>query len=1139
MAVHLRCHSEYSISHGMIRLTGENELGLIAKERGISTVALTDSNNVHGAVAHYKSCQRHGIKPILGCHANFAFENQNFSVTLLCENETGFDNLSSLLTAAQLHNNGYIDFANLTADELKGLFVCFGYESNIAAALTSNNTKKAKAHFDAWAKLCEDEHLICALSFANRRNEKDITPWLAKLATENGIATIATHPALFANAKDFEHHEIRVCIANAWQLESKTRPKPYTKDQYFWSDKELKNKFAKWQGCIDNAEEIARRCNFDFKLKKSSQFPKFLVNNEVVTDTQGLLREQAQQGLAELGLDDSKVQQYEDRLKIELDVICSKGFADYFLIVAEMVKFAKESGIPVGPGRGSGAGSLVAYVLKITTVDPLEYDLLFERFLNPERTELPDFDIDFCKRRRNEIFAHARDQYGKDCVAQVATFGSLKAKAVVRDVCRVLSLPYSMGDTMARLIPETLNITLGEARKESLELNKYIKSEKVLERVWNHSLALEGLPRQVSTHAAAILIAPKPITEFSPLALIAGKNNSEPVCQYDKDAAEAVGLIKFDILGLKNLTMLKHAEHLIKQHHKKFSLEKIPLTDKKTYQLYQVGKTIGVFQCESTGMIALMKQIAPQQIEDIALTISLFRPGVLSNNMHKTYLNHRKNKEQIHYPHKLAEPVLEPTYGVMIYQEQVMRLSQVLADFSLAKADQLRAAIGKKNVQAMSKLKHDFIEQSSTKIGEQAARKLFNEIQEFAGYGFNKSHAIAYALLSYQTAYCKANYRTEFFASALSVWQDDPKTQAQLLDDAKVQKIKVLSPCINNPSAEFSVVDETTIRFGLGSVRGIGSVVANEIVRVHDEDGKFTSLDNFCERMPRELVNRRLLEGLILAGACDCLNEDANITANQFRPQLHASAQFSMEHAAYVKQHENQENLFGGAVEEKTTESKITFDPTIKPQSLIEQLIAEEEVLGKPLTKDYFDVYQHFLRKEKISPLADDENLAGKHLWAGHVVRHITNHRIRDQKRLVFILSDGTATVEVNAKPHMAEGIDFDARGLVVFVEGIFENTFNGMRVLTASNIYDIDKWCARHTKITLDISSEKDKFNELLNYLENLKKDYAASDGPDFHLRLHDDEISGEIDLGIKLALPAQHLIAIEDQTGAKTFFQ
>lgn len=1132
---HLHCHSEYSISHGMLRLRGASELGRLAAERGIGAVALTDTNNIHAAIRHQASCRRHGVKPILGCVASFIRADQHFQATLLCQDASGFRNLAGILTQAQLENGGRIDAASLDRHDTQGLIMLNGYGGDACAALRQGKQALARDLLGQWREVFPEGRLGCEITFGGRLDEDILAHHLATLAQQAGIPAVAAHPVLFASAKDYYHHEVRTCIANSWKLESKARPRLHTERQFFLSAEEMRHVFREWPGALANAAEIARRCNYDFGLHTKPQFPHFLNSGE---DAPTLLRKRAAAGLERLHPPAGDRGKFARRLASELEVIVAKGFADYFLIVADFVQFARDHDIPVGPGRGSGAGSLVAYALGITGVDPLRYGLLFERFLNLERTALPDFDIDFCTDRRGEIIAHARQVYGADCVAQVVTFGSLKAKAVVRDVCRVLGLGYMTGDRFARLIPTDLNITLTDARSKASDLDGFIREQPAHEQVWEHSLALEGMPRQPSTHAAAILIAPNPLTEYCPLMIIGDHHASEPVCQYDKDAAEAIGLVKFDFLGLKNLTMLHLAEREVRKKHKDFRLADIDLHDTASLRIYCKGNTVGVFQCESQGMIALMRQMQPSSLEDIALVISMYRPGVLATNMHRTYLANRANPAATEYPHELVRTVLEPTFGVMIYQEQVMRLSQVLAGFSLAKADTLRTAIGKKDVALMARLGDDFIAASTKFLGANGARKLFAAIKEFAGYGFNKSHAVAYALVSLQTAFLKANHRAIFYAASLTTWVDDSKTQALLLEDARTSahgkegQVEVLLPCVNASRPEFTATGNATIRYGLGSVRGIGIKFARQLVAERDTNGKFASLEELCGRMPQELINRRVLVNLIWAGACDCLMATAGEPA-AWRPELESQIDAALDYVSFQRQHANQENLFGNKEGTRAATHGNNGNGPARPWHQEALLQKEEVALGVPLSGNYYDIYRWLLRNLGCLRKVADSVGDGMHTWAGHVSKYTTNARIREQGREVFVISDGTASVEVNTqRKAVDDDVELSGTGTVVVVEAKVGKNYHGdTNILRAHRVHSLDHWCAAFARTLLRPAGVADT-QWVLDVLRALREKRAP--GPTaLCLQLQQDSLAGEIDLGLRLTLKAGDLVKLAERLG------
>lgn len=1083
---HLQCHSEFSLTHGIIRLGKKHErsLGALAAARDIPAVALTDTNNVYGAIQHYESCIAHGVKPILGCQAAFGDAEHGFHATLLCEDRAGFVSLSKLLTAAQKDGGGRIDPAALRPDDCRGLIMLSGYGGDAAAALLQRRPAEAQRRVERWIELFGRENLALQLSFGGRAQEDAAALRLAELAAANGLCVAAAHPVLYPDPADFDAHEVRACIANTWAYVDESRPKPHSKKQHMPDAAEMRELFKDFPEALANAREIARRCNYDFGVNAAPLFPK--IPGTAAGEAAAALRAAAAAGLAALPALAKKKQDYAARLEHELGVIIDKGFADYFLIVADLARFAKASGIPIGPGRGSGAGSLVAYALGITATDPLRYGLLFERFLNPERTALPDFDIDFCKDRRDEVIEHARATYGEDCVAQVITFGSLKARAVVRDVARVLGLGYGQGDALARLIPEAIGITLAEARADSKDLDRQIAGGGH-EQLWRYCLALEGLPRQASTHAAAILIAPRPLVEFCPVTAVGDSKKTRLVSQYDKDCAEKIGLIKFDILGLKNLTMIDGAVRLVRERTDPgFAIEAIDLEDPKAYELYGKGDKVGIFQCESRGMVELIKRIGPRTVEDIAIAISLYRPGALNNDMDEKFLANRRSPEDIVYEHPKMEPILAETSGAMVYQEQVMLLTRELAGFSLAEADTLRAAIGKKDAAAMAKLRRKFVAGGAKLLGADRAAKLFEEIKEFAGYGFNKSHAIAYALLSVQTAFLKANHPLEFFTAALSAWDGDVRGQEALLRDLKSKNrpgVGVLPPCVNESEAAFSIAKGAKrgpglVRYGLASIRAVGAAAAAAIVAARAA-GPYRDLDDLCRRVPMADLNRRALESLVDAGACDALLPEIDAVGAR-RAALAASCAAAIEEAEHLLRNANQDSLFGGAGADAAPPRRPPAAAAWSPQEL---LAREHQALGATLSGEFSDILKRLRAAgggknwRPVKTVADMPNGAAG-TWIGHVARRVTSARLRSQGKEVFILDDGDATAEVKVARDLVRSIRLETPGNIVVVRGEVDSDERRIYQpsIQASGVQLLDDWLAAGVRrMTVDCAKEED----------------------------------------------------------------
>ena len=1090
---HLRLHSEYSLHQGLVRLEGDDEIGRLAAERGIAAVAITDSNNIHAALHHQQSCLRHGVKPIVGCHAQFADKAGACAATVLCESEEGYRNLCRLLSEAQLGNDGSIDLGGLAPSDLAGLIVLLGQESDVAGHLRRDKPKLAAEALARWRRLCADDALAIELTFAGRELEELISLELAKLGGALGLPAVAAHPVMFAREDDFEAHEMRVCIANAWQLDDSERPHLHNQRQHLLSAKEMAELFAAWPEALANARAVALRCNFHFDTEAKPQFAKLAGQ---AGDAGAALRSLVADGLKPLlaAADEPRRRLYRERADSELEVIVAKGFADYFLIVADLVRFAKDNAIPVGPGRGSGAGSLVAYTLGITGIDPLAYDLLFERFLNPERSSLPDFDIDFCKNRRDEIIEHARTSYGADCVCQVVTYNTMKAKAVVRDVCRALGKPYAVGDNLARLITDKLNITLSEARLANDGLEAYIGQEG-LERAWELALALEGVVRQASTHASAVLIAPSPITSYCPLALVGDRDNANPVSQFDMKAAESIGLIKFDILGLKNLTAIRAAEQMIRARSKGFAIERIELDDRKAFKLYKQGNTVGVFQAESGGMVELIKRIDPVILEDIAVAISLFRPGALETKMDEIYLKNRRSPDQISYDHPKLERILAPTYGAMIYQEQPMLISRELAGFSLAEADTMRAAIGKKDTELMASLRQKFVDGATATLGERRAKRLFSEIEKFAGYGFNKSHAIAYALISLQTAYLKAHHPREFFAASLNTWSDDTRTTEKLLLDTAANGVTLLLPCVNRSGAEHAPTADG-IRFGLSAIRGVGAAVARALVAKRPRDG-YASLDELCQRQEEGELSRRIVESLVKAGACDALL--AGTEPRQARAILLKQIDAALENAAASKRNVDQENLFDPA------ETRAALPPSCAPLSQDRLLAEEHSTLGVTLGGSFYDLMADFVRlvPHRIVALKRAAEAGERsQLWAGYVVRHIRHARLRRQGREVFILADDDASIEVRVQRGDVVGDRLGPVGSRVLVTGAVKQSNGFPPHISASSVEPLDAWAARRVRELSITCSDAASLSWLLDFLATLKEE-AELAGADASCRI------------------------------------
>jgi DNA polymerase-3 subunit alpha len=883
-------------------------------------------------------------------------------------------------------------------------------QGEVGAQLALGNAQAARAAAGRLAELFPDRFYI-ELQRAGRAGEEALVRAAARLAIELGLPAVATHPVQFVARGDFRAHEARVCIAEGYTLADPRRPRHFTEEQYFKSRAEMAQLFADMPAALANTVEIARRCNLELTLGKS-RLPEFPTPPGVTIEEH--CRELSQQGLqarllslypGEAALAAQRPR-YLARLDLELATIAEMGFAGYFLIVADFINWAKRNGIPVGPGRGSGAGSLVAYSLGITDLDPLRYDLLFERFLNPERVSMPDFDIDFCQDNRDRVIDYVKRKYGAQAVSQIATFGTLGAKAVVRDAGRVLDLPYTKCDTLSKLIPHNPADpwTLERALKEEPAFADAVAGDEEYAELVELSKPLEGLTRNVGMHAGGVLIAPGRLTDFCPL-YCAGGGEAAVVSQYDKDDVEAIGLVKFDFLGLTTLTILDLTLRYVRQLEPSFALalETLPLDDAPTYEIFKQASTAAIFQFESRGMRELLKRARPDRLEDLIALNALYRPGPM--DLIPEYVDRKHGRRKVEYLHPSIEPILAETYGVMVYQEQVMRIAQVVGGYSLGGADVLRRAMGKKKPEEMAKQRSIFVDGAKAKgIAEDTATQLFDLMEKFAGYGFNKSHSAAYALLAYQTAYFKAHYPAAFMAANLTAVMDDTDKVRELVEDSQASGLTILGPDINRGGYRFEPVDARTIRYGLGAIKGTGRSAIEHMVAVRAGGGPFTGLFDFCARMDKQFVNRRVAEALVRAGAFDAIDAD--------RARLAASVGRALESAEHAAAHVGQASLFGGAEAAAPAEEHVPC----KPWSERERLASEKLALGFYFSGHLFDQYEAEARRLAPTRLVDLRGGPGTRSEAVRVAGIIVSARTQNSRRgrmCVVVLDDHTAQLEL------------------------------------------------------------------------------------------------------------------------------
>lgn len=870
---HLNVHSEYSIVDSTIRI--QQLIDAVKSHQGMA-VALTDKNNVFAAVKFFKAAKNAGLKAILGADVSMVTsDNVQYELTLLCQDKTGFLNLSILLSKAQSNRDIHgipLSKSEWLAEYHQGLIVLAdSVHSDIGVLIGQDKYESAVEKVHYWQSIFADRYYL-ACADIGRDDESKFNTTALHIAGNHHIPVVATARVRYLKKEDFNVHEARICIHQGHVLADPKRPKLYTREQYFCAPSEVRKKFSDFPQLLENTTEIVKRCNLDFEFG-TYFLPQFPVPEGETIETffekkcQEYLGKYLERYGPESGYSETD---YHDRLKLEITVILGMGFPGYFLIVADFIRWSKNNGIPVGPGRGSGAGSLVALVLGITNLDPLKYELLFERFLNPERISMPDFDIDFCMDRRDEVIAYVGEKYGKEKVSQIITYGAMNAKAVIRDAGRVLGYPYGMVDSIAKLIPNQLGVTLSDAMKESEFLNRYETDEEAKEAI-DLALKLEGLKRNVGKHAGGIVIAPTPITDFCPVYI--EQQSGSVVSQFDKDDVESIGLVKFDFLGLRTLTIIEWTlQEINSSQSVVIDIDAIPLDDVKTFELLKSTHTTAVFQLESRGMQELIGRLQPDRFEDIIALVALYRPGPLDSGMVDTYVECKHGRQQPDYLHPQLENILKPTYGVILYQEQVMQIAQLLSGYSLGAADILRRAMGKKKKEVMDEQRAIFVQGAvDNQVSAKVAEHIFSLIQTFAGYGFNKSHSAAYALISYQTAYLKAHYPVQFMAAVLSADMDNTDKVVHLLHDVKHLKIRLISPDINRSEYMFKA-DSTMIVYGLGAIKGVGESAVHEIVEERKANGKFISIQDLCVRINLRKVNRRTLEALIYAGAFDLIH---------------------------------------------------------------------------------------------------------------------------------------------------------------------------------------------------------------------------------------------------------------------------
>jgi DNA polymerase-3 subunit alpha len=1077
--VHLRLHSEYSITDGIARL---DDVIARARADGMPALALTDLANLFGMVKFYTAARGAGVKPIVGADVWIADDEAGRDgasrLLLLAKNRDGYLRLCELLTSAYLlprrHGRAEIRraaMADFSQGDNAGLIALSGAASgDVGQWLAAGKPEKAAECARQWARLFPDGYYLeVQRPFGQLRQphqEAQVAQTVA-LASELELPVVATHPVQFVEREDFEAHEARVCIAEGYVLADQRRPRSFTEEQYFKSQAEMAALFADLPEALENSVEIAKRCNVSIELGKS-KLPIFPTPDGVSLDdylaqqSRLGLEQRLQQLFPDEAERESQTPRYAERLAFEIKTIQQMGFPGYFLIVADFIQWAKKNGVPVGPGRGSGAGSLVAYSLLITDLDPIHYELLFERFLNPERVSMPDFDIDFCQEGRDRVIQYVKEKYGGHAVSQIATFGTMAAKAVIRDVGRVLDLGFNFVDQFAKLIPNELGITLEKAMEVEPAISQRLDEEEGLKTLWELARKLEGLTRNVGMHAGGVLIAPGKLTDFCPLYSADGGVTT--VSQFDKDDVEKAGLVKFDFLGLRTLTILAEAVHFARTvDGAEVDLDTLPLDDKPTYDsVFKNANTTAVFQFESGGMKDTLVQAKPDCIEDLIALNALYRPGPMENI--PSFIARKHKRERVLYPHPNLEKVLSNTYGIMIYQEQVMQAAQVIAGYSLGGADLLRRAMGKKMVEEMAKERTKFVEGAGNNgIAERLANEIFDTMEKFAGYGFNKSHAAAYSVVAFQTAWLKHHHPSAFVAATLSSEMANTDKVQFFYNDARENGIVFLPPDINLGGVRFQPTDASTIRYGLGAIKGTGESALSVILKARHGDendgGPFTDLFDFCRRVDKRVVNRRVIEALIRAGAFDSLDDH--------RHKLLASVGIALEAAEQTERNALQGGLFDMAGEGDGGVAPPTHYADVPRWGERERLLNEKQALGFFLSGHPFNEYAGELAafvKRRLDKLAAQRDPV---LMAGIVISTRTQ-MTRRGKMAIVLLDDATKQVEVSVFNELWEAERAKIReDELLLVEGKVQNDdyTGGLRV-TADRLLTLGEARGRYAKM-------------------------------------------------------------------------
>jgi DNA polymerase-3 subunit alpha len=1062
--VHLRVHSDYSMLDGLNKV---KPLIAQVKKLGMPAVAITDQMNMCGLVKFYGQAHDNGIKPIVGVDfwvQSDELDGALFRLTLLAIDNKGYKNITLLISKAYLRGSvkdrAVIDKAWLVEYSQGVIILSGGKAGDLGMLLAKGSTDIASQATQFYVQNFPDRFYL-ELTRTGRAGEEDYVHQAVDWAQQFDLPVVATNEVCFVDRENFDAHEIRVAIHDGYTLNDPRRPKKYSEQQYLRTSEEMSVLFSDIPEAIQNTVEIAKRCNVTVQLG-TYFLPDFPTEGMDIKDfLVKVSKEGLERRLAFLFPDEQvrleKRPEYDERLDIELVVINQMGFPGYFLIVMEFIQWSKDNNIPVGPGRGSGAGSLVAYALDITDLDPLEYDLLFERFLNPERVSMPDFDVDFCMDRRDEVIDHVAEMYGRDAVSQIITFGTMAAKAVVRDVGRVLGHPYGFVDRISKLIPPTPGMTLEKAFLEEPRLPELYNQDEDVKELIDMCRILEGCTRNAGKHAGGVVIAPTLITDFAPLYCDdEGKN---PVTQFDKNDVETAGLVKFDFLGLRTLTIIQWATDMIKQGKGiDIDISAIPLVDAKCFRVLQNAETTAIFQLESRGMKELIKRLKPDSFEDIIALVALFRPGPLQSGMVDNFIDRKHGREEVSYPdaeyqHECLKEILQPTYGIILYQEQVMQIAQVMSGYSLGGADLLRRAMGKKNLEEMEKQRESFETGAKENgIDPTLAIKIFDLVEKFAGYGFNKSHSAAYALVSYQTLWLKTHYPAEFMAAVMSADMDNSDKIVTLVDDCNRMGLTILPPDVNAGSHKFAVDNEGRIVYGIGAIKGVGEGPIGAIIEAREKTGKFSDLFDFCAKIDLKRINKRILEKLVLAGALDNLGPHRASIMSSLPDALAAAGQHAKNKTS------GQSDMFGLLTNEPEQVKQAFADVPPWPDKV--WLDGEKTTLGLYLTghpiNQYLNEIKHYApcRLIDLKPTNRDQTSFAVGLVLG--VRVMTNKRGR--RWALVTLDDKSARVDVRFFPDMLEQYEelLQEDKILVISGQVSFDEFSGGNTMSARDVMDL-----------------------------------------------------------------------------------